>query len=59
MDEELQRRRQEFLATLDEARGSVVRGEGRVITRESMRQVAADVSERGRARLLAELIQSR
>lgn len=45
----------EFLATLDRARASLARGEGREITKESMRQMAAEVSERGRARLIAEL----
>jgi hypothetical protein len=53
--EERERRRVEFLATLDRARASLARGEGREITKESMRQMAAEVSERGRARLIAEL----
>jgi hypothetical protein len=53
--EERERRRLEFLATLDRARASLARGEGRVITRESMQQLAAEVRERGRARLIAEL----
>lgn len=57
--EERERRRAEFLATLDDARASVVRGEGRVITPESMRTLAAEVKERGHARLLAELTQTR
>lgn len=57
--EERERRRAEFLATLDDARASLHRGEGRVITPESMRDLAAEVRERGRARLLAELTQSR
>lgn len=52
--EERERRRAEFLATLEDARASVRRGEGRVITQESMRDLAAEVRERGRARLLAE-----
>ena len=42
-------------AASDEARASLARGEGRVITQESMRQLACEVEERGRARLLAEL----
>jgi Arc/MetJ-type ribon-helix-helix transcriptional regulator len=53
--EEHERRRAEFLLTLDEARASLARGEGRAITQESMRQLAGEVKERGRARLLAEL----
>lgn len=53
--EERERQRAEFLLTLDDARASIARGEGRVITPESMQQLARDVKERGRARLLAEL----
>lgn len=53
--EERERQRAEFLLTLEAARASLARGEGRVITPESMRQLAQDVKERGRARLLAEL----
>ena len=53
--EERERRRVAFLATLDDSRASLARGEGRVITQESMRQLAAEVRERGRARLIAEL----
>ena len=57
--EERERQRAEFLLTLDEARASLARGEGRVITQESMQQLASEVKERGRARLLAELTTSR
>jgi putative addiction module CopG family antidote len=53
--EERERRLAEFRATLDEARASLVRGEGREITQESMRELSAEVKERGRARLIAEL----
>ena len=53
--EERERQRIEFLLTLDDARASLARGEGRVITQESMHQLAQEVKERGRARLLAEL----
>ena len=49
--EQRERERAEFLLTLDDARASMARGEGRVITKESMRQLAQDVKERGRARL--------
>jgi Arc/MetJ-type ribon-helix-helix transcriptional regulator len=53
--EERERRRAEFRATLDDARASLARGEGRAITRESMRELSAEVKERARARLIAEL----
>lgn len=53
--EDRERQRMEFLATLDEARSSLARGEGRVITQESMRELAREVKQRGRARLIAEL----
>ena len=53
--EERERQRAEFLLTLDDARASLARGEGHVITQESMRQLSSEVKERGRARLLAEL----
>jgi Arc/MetJ-type ribon-helix-helix transcriptional regulator len=57
--EERERQRAEFLLTLDDARASLSRDEGRVITQESMQQLASEVKERGRARLLAELTTSR
>ncbi len=49
-----ERRRAEILASVDSAEESLARGEGRVITEESMRQLAHDVGQRGRARLAAE-----
>ena len=52
--EERERQRAEFLLTLVDARASLDRGQGRIITPESMRQLASEVEERGRARLLAE-----
>lgn len=57
--EERERQRAEFLLTLGDARASLTRAEGRAITQESVRQLAAEVKERGRARLLAELTTSR
>jgi len=57
--EERERQRAEFLLTLEEAKASVARGEGREITPETMQQLAAQAKERGRARLLAELNTSR
>ena len=53
--EERERQRVAFLLTLEDAQTSLARGEGRTITQESMRQLAEEVKERGRARLLAEL----
>jgi Arc/MetJ-type ribon-helix-helix transcriptional regulator len=55
--EDRERGRLAFLATLDEARASLSRGEGRVITQESIRELADQVRERGRARLIADLAQ--
>lgn len=52
--EERERRRVEILAAVDMAEASLGRGEGRPITQESMRQLAHDVAQRGRARLAAE-----
>ena len=57
--EERERQRAEFLLTLDDAHASLARGEGRVITQEAMRELASEVKERGRARLLADLTASR
>jgi Arc/MetJ-type ribon-helix-helix transcriptional regulator len=57
--EERERARVEFLATIDDARASVCRDEGRVITPDSMRDLAAEVRDRGRAKLIAELDASR
>jgi len=57
--EERERQRVELLATLDDAKASLARGEGRVITQQSMRELASEVAERGRARLLADLAETR
>jgi Arc/MetJ-type ribon-helix-helix transcriptional regulator len=57
--EDRERRRVEFLASLDMSRASLASGEDRIITEESMRELSAEVRERGRARLIAELAQSR
>jgi Arc/MetJ-type ribon-helix-helix transcriptional regulator len=51
--EERERARAEILAAVEEAEASLARGEGRVITRESMRELAEEVKRRGRARLAA------
>src|SRR6266566_5127852 len=52
--EERERKRLEILASLDEAEASLARSEGRPITEESMKALAEDVKQRGRARLAAE-----
>ena len=52
--EERERRRLEILASLDEAEASLGRGDGRQITEDSMKALAEDVKQRGRARLAAE-----
>ena len=52
--EERERSRAEILAAVDEAEASLARGEGRIITQESMGELADDVKRRGRARLAAE-----
>jgi len=49
--EERERERAEFLATLDDAKASLARGEGRNITQESMRDLAEEVKLRGQVRL--------
>ncbi len=52
--EERERMRTEILAAVDDAEDSLARGEGRIITQESMRELAHDVKQRGRARLSAD-----
>jgi len=52
--EERERTRAEILAGVDIAEASLKRGEGRVITQESMRVLSDEVKQRGRMRLAAE-----
>jgi Arc/MetJ-type ribon-helix-helix transcriptional regulator len=52
--EERERTRAEILASVDVAEASLARGQGRVITQQSMRDLSQDVKQRGRARLEAE-----
>lgn len=52
--EQRERTRAEILAAVYVGEASVARGEGRVITQESMRQLADEVTQRGRNRLTAE-----
>ena len=51
--ERRERARAEILASVDVAEATLARGEGRVIAQESMRDLAAEVKQRGRARLAA------
>ena len=52
--EERERARLEILAAVDEAEASLARGDGRMITQQSMRDLAEDVKQRGRVRIAAE-----
>jgi putative addiction module CopG family antidote len=52
--EERERARVEILAAVDEANASLARGEGRIITPQSLRELAGEVKQRGRDRLGAE-----
>lgn len=52
--EERERTRLEILAVVDIAEASLARGEGRVITPQSLHELAGQVKRRGRARLAAE-----
>ena len=52
--EERERRRAEVLADVDAAEASLARGEGRLITEQSMRDLADEVKRRGRARFSAD-----
>jgi putative addiction module CopG family antidote len=57
--EERERERAQILAAVDEADASLARGEGRIITQQSMHDLAAEVKQRGRTRLAAERTRSR
>ena len=52
--EERERARAQILAAVDEADACLTGGEGRIITQQSMHDLAAEVKQRGRARLAAE-----
>jgi putative addiction module CopG family antidote len=52
--EERERTRTEILAAIDTAEASLARGEGRPITPQSMRELANEVNQRGRARFESE-----
>ena len=49
--EERERVRSEILASVDKAEDSISRGEDRIITRASMRELAKEVKQRGRGRI--------
>jgi Arc/MetJ-type ribon-helix-helix transcriptional regulator len=49
--EKRERRRLELIAMLDEAEASLARGEGRVITKESMKALAEEIKQRVRRRI--------
>lgn len=52
--EERERTRAKILLAVDEAEASLGRGEGRIITQQSMRDLAEEVKQRGRDRLAVE-----
>jgi Arc/MetJ-type ribon-helix-helix transcriptional regulator len=52
--EERELLRAELTASLDEAKASIARGEGRIITQQSMQTLAAEAKQRLRSRLAAE-----
>ena len=52
--ESRERTRAEILAEMDLAEVSLARGEGRIITEQSMLDLAEDVKRRGHARFLAD-----
>jgi hypothetical protein len=51
---ERERRRAEILVAVDSAQAALGRGEGIEITKASMRAMAEDIKQRGRAQLTAE-----
>jgi Arc/MetJ-type ribon-helix-helix transcriptional regulator len=52
--ERRERARASILAAVDDAEASLARGEGRIITEQSMLDLAEEIKQRGRARLEAE-----
>lgn len=52
--EERERSRAGLLAAVGDAEASLAAGEGRIVTQESMRELAQEVKHRGRARLAAD-----
>jgi Arc/MetJ-type ribon-helix-helix transcriptional regulator len=54
MWEQRERTRAEILAAVDVAEASLARGQGRIVTQQSMRELADELKQRGRARLARE-----
>ncbi len=54
MDVQCECTRDEILAAVDKAEASLAAGEDRIITEQSMRDLAEEVKQRGRARLAAD-----
>jgi putative addiction module CopG family antidote len=52
--EERERKRAEFLATLEDGKAALSRGEGRILTEQSMGELAEEVKARGQAQLAAD-----
>jgi Arc/MetJ-type ribon-helix-helix transcriptional regulator len=57
--EERERTRVQILAAVDKAEASLTHGGGRIVTQQSMLDLAQEVKQRGRARLAAEKPPSR
>jgi Arc/MetJ-type ribon-helix-helix transcriptional regulator len=57
--EKRERTRSEILAAVDSAEVSLAQGEGRVISEQSMVELADEVKQRGRARFAADRISQR
>jgi putative addiction module CopG family antidote len=57
--EERERKRTESLVSLDDAKASLSRGQGRAITQQSVRELADEVKQRGLGRFAAEQQQTR
>lgn len=57
LSEDLERARLEILAAVALAEVSAADGKGKIITAESMRELASDVKQRGRALLAAAALQ--
>ena len=55
--EDRERARAEILAAVAVAEASAADGKGKIITEESMRELASDVKQRGRALLAASALQ--
>lgn len=51
--EERERKRAEIIVAVEKARASLARGEGRIITAQSAKELADDIKRKGRAMLRA------